>query len=179
MTSAEILAKVNQITGRCETSIDAELLEALIEISQRAASLRETATGQTIAGQGYIDKPADALLINHVVIADVRYDPIDFETYLNGNVKGVSEWNDKIYIRPTPSSIASYTIYYRKRHPASVATILLGDEFIPAVKALVAEKVYDKYEIYAGRDKQEIIYERELAKIIQINPQTFVCTGRP
>jgi hypothetical protein len=163
MTNTEILTAVNQITRRAETSIDDYLIQSAQEISRRKACLAEEATGNTVANVSYIDKPADLVILNNVVIDGVSYDPITFDEYLNDILNGVCLRGDYIYIRPTPATVAAYTVYYRKEHPAS-ATILLPDIFKQGIIHYVAARVYQKYEINDKGDEQLKFYEYELAK---------------
>jgi hypothetical protein len=177
MTKAELLIRVNQITGRAETSIDTELLEVVEEIARRTCSITAESTGNATENVAYITKPADSVMIDYVVVDGEKLDKITFSEYLQDRLNGFVERGTKIYIRPTPVSALSYTIYYRQEHPATVETISLDDKYKPAVIAFTASKIYDKYEIYDKRDAQEQLYERLLEKVSE--PETFICEGRP
>jgi hypothetical protein len=166
MDKTTLLTDVNQITGRSETSIDSELLEALIEVSVVTRYLQASTTGTTTASQNYIDKPSDMAgrEIDGLVINGEKYDPISWDDFLEGKEEGYCVRGDRIYLLPTPSDAYAYTVYYAQLHPSSLASILIPDVYKPAIKHCVAAKVYEKYEIEDKAAIQIGKFEYEMKK---------------
>ena len=175
---ATILTKVNQITSRAETDIDAEIIESLIEISRRTGCLK-TRLDSTIADTtlGYFTKPTD--LIGEMIDAlyvEERYDSITLAELLNKTHSGYVVYGTRIYYYPIPPSTSAYSLYYRKVHASTADTIELPDEYYPALYHYVASKVYEKYEINDQQKNQLDLYEIELAKVTPVD--AVVCTAR-
>ncbi|HIJ71786.1 MAG TPA: hypothetical protein HPP87_10550 [Planctomycetes bacterium] len=189
ITKADILSRVNQITGRSETDIDDQIYDALLEISERTRALKTSTTGSTTANQAYISKPSDMAgdIIDGLILDTTRYDPITWDEWLDNQgyntgvwpnqASGISGWvvrGDYIYVRPTPDTVKSYTLYYAKYHPSSLDTILFEDKFRRAIIHLTAAFVYEKYEIDDQQEKEMVLYEREINRLSVSSPPSVV-----
>lgn len=176
MNEAAILASVNSITNRGLSSITSELKTALVEISCRTLSIKKTATGNTVSGQNYIDKPADmaATAIFCLKANDIQLDPIPWADFRN-NVKGYCLYNNRIYIYPTPSGEA-YILDYAGKHPDSTATIYLDDIYEQAVIRRVCSLVYANIPELQKEFKTQLgLYEREMSLYSGYNSTPPIC----
>ncbi|MFA5385824.1 MAG: hypothetical protein WC364_14410 [Eubacteriales bacterium] len=168
MLKATLLTRVNQITNRGLSSIDEELLETLIEISERTLCLPTSTTGTTTASQNYITKPTDMAgdRIIGLVINGQPYNPISWDDFLNQvSGYGYVVYGSRIYITPTPTGAVSYTVYYPQKHPSDLNTILLDDVYKEAVLRLLCAKVYANYEMIPESNAQTGLYEREIQNL--------------
>ncbi len=179
MDKTTLLSDVNGITGRAETAttFNPLLLEVLIEISKRTRCLRTSAAGTTTADQNYLSVPSDMAgsEVDGLLINSVKYNPISWDDWLGNEKDGYCVMGDKIYIHPTPTTAYAYTLYYARLHPSSLASILIPDVFLPAVRHLCCSKVYGKYEIIDKRDSEYLFFENEMKKHSSYGEPPPVC----
>lgn len=173
LTASEIRTRARSITKRTNTTdltndeIDDFTLEVVREISRKTLCLKNNTSGTLSASTNTISKPSD--MINNEAAIDELYldtnvlDPITFEEWRAGKIcSGFAYRNGTIYVLPTPDSVKTYTLYYRKNHPSSVTTIELGDEFKMAIIYGVCQRIYEKYEQYEEALLKQQKYEKEL-----------------
>lgn len=166
ITKATILTRVNQITRRSETDIDAVLVEALIQLSHDTQSLKATKTATLSSGSSAITAPSD--FIDADILA-VDGDPVDRITLdewkRDKGVEGFCVWNDTIYLRPAPDSDKTLTLYYIREHAADPDTIEFDSgKYKEALVHLTASKLYRNYELKDQADDEERLYRREVAE---------------
>lgn len=168
LTEADILTRVNQITGRAESSITTYLQEVLEDISKRTFALEAEETGNTTAGQSYVDKPADMVgdMIASVVIDDEPIYPISWNEWTLDDEPGYCFRADRIYLRPTPDGATAYTVYYSRIHPdVTVEGILFPVTFRDVIIQGVSAKVYESYEITDKQAERMGLYEKGIFKL--------------
>ena len=186
ITSSEINTRARQITSR-ENTIELTdirltnfILEAVREIAKRTMCLKSSTTGILSANGNTFSQPSD--MIKNIAAIDSLYldshplDQITFNEWLAGKIKGYAYHNGTIYVTPTPNSDKSYTLYYRKEHSSSVATIELPDDLEMAVLYLVVQKIYDDY----GQDDEAIKYKNKYENELDTNApaELVICEMR-
>lgn len=166
-TEADILARVNQITGRNETTITEILFEVLTDLACRTMALETEVSGTTVAGQDYINAPSDmaGVSIDSICVDGEYLDPITWHEFTRGVIKGYCFRANKIYVSPTPDAAVAYTVYYAKKHPADTTSILFPSTFQKAILHGVAMRIYENYEINDKLADQTDLYENEVRKL--------------
>ncbi len=166
ITETNILSRVNQITGREETSILTELAEVLEELSYRLYAIKSSAAGTLSANTSSFAVPSDFIDVDVLEVDDEELDRITYEEYKQGYINGYAVYNGNIYVNPTPGSDKTYTLYYFGYHAAvsSGGTISFNDKYKNAIIYGVCEKVYDNYEINDRAEYMRKKFEIELAK---------------
>ena len=172
-----VRARARQITRRDnevefpDTDLDALILEACLEISKRLLCLKTDTTG-TLSGDGTsITKPSDMVdsqsAVDNLYLDTVVLDPLTFDEWRMGNVRGYAYRNDTIYISPTSDNDRSYILSYSKVHGALGTNLEFDDDLKMAVIWLTNKKIYENYEL--GDPNQAIKAEREYEREILIN----------
>jgi len=186
ITSSDINTRARQITHRESTTeltdirLTTFILEAVREIAKRSMCLKSSTTGILSANVNTISRPSD--MIKNIAAIDSLYldshplDQITFNEWLAGKINGYAYRNGTIYVTPTQNSNKSYTIYYRKEHSSSVATIELPDDLEMAVIYLVVQKIYDDY----GQDDEAIKYKNKYENELDTNApaEVVICEMR-
>ena len=116
MNKSTIRTRVNQICRRSETDIDAILLEALTELSERYGLLVTDASG-TLTSAGSFTAPTDLAgrMIWEVWIdTDKPLTPITYSQYKKQIYAGYALHNGTVYVYPAPSAGQTYHINYSK-----------------------------------------------------------------
>jgi hypothetical protein len=172
-----VRARGRQITRRDNetdfpnTDLDPLILEACREISKRLLCIKGETTG-TLSGDGTsITKPSDMVdsqsAIDNLYLDTVVLDPLTFDEWRVGHVRGYAYRNGVIYIVPTSDNDRSYTLYYSKVHGALSTNLEFDDDLKMAVVWLTCKKIYENYEL--GDPNQAIKAEREYEREIAIN----------
>jgi len=166
ISASTILNRVNQITKFDETDIDEILKEVLIEISVRSKYLKSSTTGTLSADTDTISNPSDMVQdgVDELYLDSDLLSIMSFADWRANKVKGYAQRGDYIYVRPTPNTDKSYTLYYSKKH-ASSTTVEYPDEFQSAIVWGCVYKLYDNYSMQDEANNAETKYERELAKL--------------
>lgn len=174
LTSAIIRTRVRQITKRDNVTdltndeIDDAIKEAVREISKRTLCLKASTTGTLSADSNTITIPTDMIpsraAVEAIYLNTKLLDPITFDEWRAGKMTGWAYRDGVIYISPSSNMGRSYTLYYRKYHPSSVATITLNDDFKMAIVFFGCKKIYDDYEQPDKAIENETKYENELSK---------------
>jgi len=172
-----VRARARQITRRDNevefpnADLDVLILEACREISQRLLCLKAEATG-TLSGDGTsITKPADMVdsqsAVDNLYLDSVVLDPLTFDEWRMGNVRGYAYRNGTIYINPTSDNDRSYILSYSKVHGVLGVNLEFDDDLKMAAIWLTCKRIYENYEL--GDPNQAIKAEREYEREIAIN----------
>ena len=167
LTRAAILARVNQITGRQETSIDDLLYEVLTDLSRRTLFLADQTTGALDAGDTTIPVPLDMASpsVFGLVVNGVELPPISWHEYLSQARTGYVYHGQYLYLSPAIDQPTTYTLYYPRLHPKTSDPLLFPDRFGAAIQYGTAAKLYENYELYERADAMRIRYELEVRRL--------------
>jgi hypothetical protein len=185
LTSALLRPLIRQITKRDNVTdltndeIDVKIKESCREVSKRSLCLPSSTTGTLSASTNTITIPTDMIpsraAIKQLYLSTTLLDPLTFDEWRAGYMTGWAYRDGTIYVCPTPDTAKAYTLYYRKYHPDSVASIILNDDFKMAIVYLSCKKIYDDYE--QSEDKgieYELKFENELAKYMPADADSLV-----
>lgn len=109
---AQVRANVNDATAGVSQEID----DAINLLSNFFSLKKVSESIDTVANQNYIDQPTRCLEVLRVIINDVEYSkatPSDLKNADEYDNRTWAQWDDKIKITPTPSSVEDCEIWYR------------------------------------------------------------------
>ncbi len=179
ITKAQVLDVVNGRLNRAETSIDTELLWALVDISGREDFITREAYRNTEAGKkdyglpenfremkllqiwdgSRFTEPLNKLTFNQYRLLatsiDEATDPTDFTVEQN-----------VLWVFPTPNRAVELRMFYTIYHPDDLDDILFPDQFREAVYQGTLMKVAEKYGLKDSIDRHLQLYEMEVDKMI-------------
>lgn len=170
-TRARKITRRDNETEFPNAELDALILEACIEISERLLCIKTSTTG-TLAGDGTsLAAPSDMVdaesAIEEFYLDSVVLDPLTFAEWRAGHMRGYAyrEKVKTIYIAPTSDNDRSYTLYYSKVHGALSTNLEFDDDLKMAVIWLTCKRIYEDYELSDPNQaiKAEREYEREIA----------------
>lgn len=165
---SDILARVNQITGRELTTVNEQLLEACNDIALRTGSLKASASGTIAANTNSATAPTDMLAdtaVEAFYLDDEILSAISYDEYLEGRIRGYCIYNGTIYVKPSSNEARTYTLNYLKKHAAIGANLEFPDTFKPAILRLTTALVYEDYEMNERAMYQRQLYEAEMVKL--------------
>lgn len=185
LTSAILRPLIRQITKRdnptdlTNDEIDAKIKESCREISKRTLCLEDSSTGTLSALTNTITIPTDMVpskaAIKQLYLGSTLLDPLSFDEWRAGQMYGYAYRNGTIYVCPTPDTAKAYTLYYKRYHPNSVASIILNDDFKMSIVYFCCSKVYGDYE--QSEDKgieYEVKFENEVAKYMPADVDSLI-----
>jgi hypothetical protein len=171
---SDVESRVRKITRRDNTTdlsqadLQALILEACIEISQRLLCLKSSATGSISADAEYITAPADMVKSDAAIIelylGSTLQDRITFAEWRAGKMNGFCYYEGCIYITPASDNSRDYTLYYATVHGSLSTNLEFNDDLKMAVVWLTCKKVFDNYFADSNNQsgKAELEYEREI-----------------
>lgn len=168
-TEIRSITRRDNTTAFTDAELNALLLEACIEISQRLMCLKGDTSGTLAASGTTIAKPSD--MVDSEDAIDAFYldsnleDPLTFEEWRAGFMTGYAYRDETIYISPSSTNTRDYNLYYRKLHAALSTNLEFIDQLKGAVKWLTMKKVYQRHEQF----EQAIVAEREYERELLIN----------
>jgi hypothetical protein len=171
------ITKRDNVTDLTNDEVDVKIKESCREISKRTLCLPASTTGTLAAST--ITIPTDMIpcraAIKQLYLGTSLLDPLTFDEWRAGQMTGWAYRDGTIYVCPTPDTAKAYTLYYRKYHPDSVATIILNDDFKMAIVYLSCKKIYDDYEQSEDKGVEyELKFEKELAKYMPADVDSLI-----
>jgi hypothetical protein len=170
---SDLRTRIRKITRRdniadlSNDDLDVLILESCREIAKRCLCLKSETTGTLTADGTSITAPSDMVdsqsAIENFYLSSGVLDPISFDEWRAGKIKGYHYRNGTIYVTPTSDNDRSYTLYYRKIHGALSTNLEFEDDLKMAVAWLTCKKVYDNYENYDQAVIARNNYELEMS----------------
>ncbi|MFH1717509.1 MAG: hypothetical protein ABIF19_09185 [Planctomycetota bacterium] len=169
---SDIENRVRQRTRRDNTAdltsarLTEILQEAVKEISRILLCLEASTTGTLSSSTNTITAPSGMVeseaAIDELYLDTDLLDPITFEEWRAGNVRGYAYRDGTIYVSPTPDNDKSYTLYYRKYHGTLSTNLEFDDDLKTAVFWLGCKKVYEDYELDDMANVAGVKYEQQI-----------------
>ncbi|RKY06640.1 MAG: hypothetical protein DRP56_07050 [Planctomycetota bacterium] len=166
-TSGDVLTRVRKITNRHVDTIEDELYEVLLDVSNRGFHLKSYSSDTNSSGE--IQCPSNMVNLMAVMWDSGRIGPIDWDTYMDNKTVGYVKKGNRLFISPAPSTAIAYTLYYECYHPNDLNTIMYGMPFFMCVVYGVVAKCFENLgpEFDPAADKYLMKYERELAMLTE------------
>lgn len=132
--------------------------EAEMEMAQECQAIETIYTTSTVASQREYDYPTRLLKIARITYNGQRLAPIDFleddaltgsneSTTTTGDPKFYSTFADRIFLRPTPASVATlkiYAIVQPSEHTSVTSSLSVPERYRPFLKDYVLSQMFAK-----------------------------------
>lgn len=140
---AQVRANVNDTTASVTQEID-----DAINLLSNFFHLKKISTAiSTVASQTYIDKPANTIEVERVKISADEYKETSLaklEDVENDETKNWYDYNDKLQISPTPTSVLTTKIWYKSGFTAlaGAGSTDVPDRLVPLLVILATWLYY-------------------------------------
>lgn len=184
MTLTELVTFIRQRHNAVGDSFwsDAELYNliwaACLEMAREALVIENTYTTSTVAGTQEYTYPTNAIGIKRVTWDGAKLKKISFreddsitgqnaETTGQGNPAYYFIWNDTIYLRPIPSSVATLKIFTFNEPQAlsTTSSLEIPRQFHVDVADYVLSCMHSKEKNYSGAQYYRNLWDKKLLRI--------------